>query len=195
MDEVICDIVGQRVCDRNMRFRQPFHRGWKQRFQFVQITVSILSPDISARISNPTSPLLSSLFDNVPLFNRSRRWTRHTAFTTWVVRFIRIYSPVRSPWSYASKDPALLERRTLCNYKKVRPPFALAPSVPPFPHLVLSFFLPSFPFLSLLLSPSFSFSLSLSFFHDEERAGRAIARGWKTVRCRAAEATEGTGGN
>lgn len=143
----------------------------------------------------PSSPLLSSLFDNVPLFNRSRRWTRHTAFTTWVVRFIRIYSPVRSPWSYASKDPALLERRTLCNYKKVRPPFALAPSVPPFPHLVLSFFLPSFPFLSLLLSPSFSFSLSLSFFHDEERAGRAIARGWKTVRCRAAEATEGTGGN
>lgn len=78
-----------------------------------------------------------------------------------MVRFIRIYSPVRSPWSYASKDPALLERRALCNYKKVRPPFALAhPSVPPFPHLVLSFF----------SSPSSSFCLPFSVFPSRRQA-------------------------
>lgn len=113
-----------------------------------------------------------------------------TACTTWVVRFIRIYSPVRSPWSYASKDPALLERRALCNYKKVRPPFAspcpFSPTLSPLSTFV--FFLPSSSFcLSFSVFPSWRQAQSEQLLEDGKPFGirrRKRRKGWEGIKGR-----------
>lgn len=135
-------------------------------------TVSILNYYLNATYSN--SILLLS--DSVPLFNCSPMNEAHGLYNAGGEIYSHLFSDRLD--LTLQKTPALLERRALCNYKKVHPPFALAPpSVPPFSHLVLSFFFPFLPFLFLSL-------VLCRFFRTTSTEREQLLEDGKTVRCR-----------